>query len=814
MNYTEIISQKLGTHVNDFNLDGQFYRFGKKDKLWAVGNEYVDGQKNSHIYFSCGDWSDPDKNFTYKSWEEKEVIVTTRMKNQLEKMHQDGISKINEETKKLQEEISFLSKKYIESLHYADPDNYYLTRKKLSEGFGVYKDMENLVFPIMDETKKIWSYQTIYPNGKKLMKKNGKKKGCFFHIGNIWDAKLILVAEGFSTAASVYMASQIPVMVAIDSGNIISAIKSIRKVNPGCKILICADRDENFTGEKAAEKCKKQLYAVSYVLPKGCNGSDFNDLHCEKGIEEVKKQIEIAKPKQDDAIKFLGFTDDEKSYCYFINETNSLKKLTPQEHNKANLFSIANEDYWGNRFNAYKIGEDGTKKLDFDFLLQKIFNQQKKAGRFNEKSILGYGVHRDNGAIAVNIGEKVFYKGNLIDIGEANSITNFYYKASNNMKIDFSKELSDDEGQFIIETFRHLRFTNKISYIYLAGWVAMAQIFGPLRWRPQIWIKGGKGTGKTTLMDTLKDVIPFSKNPRDPTAAGIVQNVGHSANVILYDEAETGAGKEKKMDDVLSIMRQSANYNSGEVWRGTSSGSGIKTNINVIFCFASIQDRIIQDADVSRIMKLEMSKKIPQTVEQSRKVVEGLSQISKMGDKLLTRMVNNFHVFEKNISIISDYISTFVKDARQVDQISPLIAGFHALLSRSMVSIAFLDEMAEIIKIGTTEYQENAGLSSSEILMNELLATIYDKSMNLTIMDAINNELKHDQLNSYGIKVTHDEIIIWANNPELKKLMKGGEFHDLSIMKDHPACIKNRSSREIKGKYHSCNVFSRKALLS
>lgn len=180
----------------------------------------------------------------------------------------------------------------------------YLKRKKV-DVFGIKHDGNKLVVSAQDVDGKIWTYQTIEDDGKKLFKFGGRKKGCFHVIGDIVASERIFVSEGYATAASVYMATEITTIVAFDSGNIEPVIDALKLKYPKLGITIVADDDrwkEKNAGKAAAEGVAKK-HDIEYVLPKFSNESarrkptDFNDLHMLEGLDEVARQLVGKKPK-------------------------------------------------------------------------------------------------------------------------------------------------------------------------------------------------------------------------------------------------------------------------------------------------------------------------------------------------------------------------------------------------------------------------------------------------------------------------------------------------------------------------------------
>lgn len=182
----------------------------------------------------------------------------------------------------------------------------YLKRKRIEAHGGRFTDSGNFVIPMQDAERRTYGLQVIY--GKK---KNGRdkdfwpaglaKKGHFFLLGGIPD-RLLLIAEGFATAASIHQATGYPVAVAFDAGNLLPVAGALRAKYKRAKILICADDDYLTAGNPGVTHANTAALAVdgSVIAPvfaeerptdhKG--PTDFNDLHLLEGQTAVTKQIE------------------------------------------------------------------------------------------------------------------------------------------------------------------------------------------------------------------------------------------------------------------------------------------------------------------------------------------------------------------------------------------------------------------------------------------------------------------------------------------------------------------------------------------
>ncbi|MGK5046843.1 AAA family ATPase [Janthinobacterium sp. GB4P2] len=186
----------------------------------------------------------------------------------------------------------------------ATDDNPYCIRKGIKPyGLKEFKDKRTLIVPIRDATGAITSVQFIYEDGSKLLKSNGKVKGCYYSFGSK-PADTLLVCEGFATGASLYAVTGYPVAVAFNAGNLEAVARVLHGKLPGIQIIVCAD-DDRFkesgnTGlikAKAAAAAVGGLLAVPVFQSDDGQPTDFNDLHAREGNEAVMAAISAAAPQ-------------------------------------------------------------------------------------------------------------------------------------------------------------------------------------------------------------------------------------------------------------------------------------------------------------------------------------------------------------------------------------------------------------------------------------------------------------------------------------------------------------------------------------
>ena len=156
----------------------------------------------------------------------------------------------------------------------APPDHPYLVKKNVrSHGLRLNKD--RLVIPLRDSNGTLHTLQFIDGEGNKRFLSGGRKRGCYFMIGDY--EEIICIAEGFATAASIQESTGHPVAVAFDAGNLMPVATMLRQQLPAAKLIFCADNDANTPGNPGLTKAGQAAAVVGgCVVAPPCAG-DFND---------------------------------------------------------------------------------------------------------------------------------------------------------------------------------------------------------------------------------------------------------------------------------------------------------------------------------------------------------------------------------------------------------------------------------------------------------------------------------------------------------------------------------------------------------
>lgn len=126
-----------------------------------------------------------------------------------------------------------------------DLENSYLSRKGIeAHGIKFRQKGCELIVPVYGADGRVYTVQRINSQGGKYLFIGGRKKGGYFPFVKKGESfETILLCEGFATGASIRQATGLPVAAAIDSGNLVYALHTLKGKFPNSRFVICADND-------------------------------------------------------------------------------------------------------------------------------------------------------------------------------------------------------------------------------------------------------------------------------------------------------------------------------------------------------------------------------------------------------------------------------------------------------------------------------------------------------------------------------------------------------------------------------------------
>jgi putative DNA primase/helicase len=176
-------------------------------------------------------------------------------------------------------------------------DHDYLDAKGVgSHGLRVHKGL--LVVPFRDSDKTLHTLQFITIGGEKRFLTNGPKAGNYHSFGNTVPESVVLLSEGYATAATIHEVTGLPTVMVGDAGNLRPVAESLHAKFPEAMIVVCGDDDHGKDDNPGRRKAIAAAAAVGgrAVFPDfGSDrpgwATDFNDLRQLQGDQVVREQV-------------------------------------------------------------------------------------------------------------------------------------------------------------------------------------------------------------------------------------------------------------------------------------------------------------------------------------------------------------------------------------------------------------------------------------------------------------------------------------------------------------------------------------------
>lgn len=692
----------------------------------------------------------------------------------------------------------------------------------------------------------------------------GEKRGSFFTIGKptqFEGTDVVVLAEGYATGASIHAATGLAIIVVFDAGNLLPVAKSLRGIRPETTLLFAADNDAwtdkpvknpgRTRAVEAAEAVKGKVVYPIFADVK-TKPTDFNDLAVLEGEEMVRAQIldgltgpfrgvePLDGPPDDEPPPYTEIPDGpipeglmpervdrecnesrkfnqveeetggpsestagfrilghDKDHIYvFQNEKRMITRRGEASWDKNALLTLADLNWWEMHF----AGEKGMNK---DMAVNWIIRTANKRGFFDPGRCRGRGAWLDEGRIVYHFGNSLMVDGVHMGLTEIKS--HYVYEQGVRLGLPSETALTAEEGKGLYNLATKFRWSRPASAMLLSGWCAIAPVAGALRWRPHIWLTGGAGSGKSTI---LNEYIHFLMNGMDlfaqgnSTEAGLRQTLGADALPVLFDESEQNNEREQnRVQGILALIRQASTESAAKTLKGTTHGSAMNYHIRSPFCLSSIQVGMKHQADYERfaILALRPKKETEDAAAEWKVLSAAISELhadKTLPARLLRRSLELLPITLINIGVFAAAAASRFGSQREGDQYGALLAGAWSLVSDKEVKSGEAERMID--RYDWADYLENHEIEESTKALGALLgAHIWmPRGERATVCELVSCAVGRDAedlgfnpkeanrtLRQYGMAVRHggpdpsDCVLLVAYDwPERAKLLEGTPF--------------------------------------
>ena len=488
-------------------------------------------------------------------------------------------------------------------------------------------------------------------------------------------------------------------------------------------------------------------------------------------------------------LPFLLLGHDRGTYFYLPRDSCQVLSLTAAQHNKNHFFQLADIQWWIDGF------ADEKGRIDWDSAANHIMRTCMTQGIYDPSRVRGRGAWADADRVILHLGNRLVIDGTSSAITKLPSSFRSYFFYENAKAIDGpgSEALSDDLARSIANIAERFRWETPASAQLLLGWIVLAPVCGALTWRPHIWITGGAGTGKTTILKTfMKPLLGsmFEGATGGTTEAGLRGQLRSDAIPIVFDELEQNEQKDKQIvQNILSLARI-ASSEGGKIYKGTATGGSNTFEIRSMFCVSSINVALVQRADLDRFCVLSLRRdetKRDDWAEFEQEILDTCTEEN--GRLLVARTLKHIPTIRKNARTLATALSRRFGQ-RFGDQYGTLLAGAWSLeldgggeLSLQQ-ALQWIDQMDwQSREIDAEDADENKCLN---YVLQHLIQVEGGKRMSVMELiqlarrgvvyalpgrDQASDEIE-TVLGRYGLRVMHRELAIANSSTNLQAILR------------------------------------------
>lgn len=523
----------------------------------------------------------------------------------------------------------------------------------------------------------------------------------------------------------------------------------------------------------------------------------------------------------DPPFQFLG--EDETQYWILPKDQNIPIHLPRGNSGLKNwLPEIAPQDWWFQNF--HKENADGDTVFDVYAAMEWFRREEHAKHQFNDEKIYGVGAHRDHGKIILNTGNELIEHGGGVTRYEDYTGSNVYTRSKITLDVS-APPWTREDGQNYMHQLYTFNFEKTLHYFSIAGYVACAPFASILHRRPHIWITGKRGLGKSYLIEYL--IIPMLGDDYvfdtegGTTEAAIRQSIGRDSRPPVLDEFEANNRHYDliTLQSIIALARSC--YGGKRKVKGSASQKAITYATKMMFCFASINVNLENDADKTRISVCRMKETLPGKKCQTIPNPGGLR--ARIWARL-PDLLENIEIAKRHIEEFKDATGNPRYDARAADTYGPLLAGawmvfsdypflderedikYHDAIAKAIEEIGMVEKEADEEKILERILQERIRVSpEAERTIAEMLTMKDDMQQKLLHDDA----LKRLGMRRYEVtidgKTTEVLAVVKAHHAISKMLAETPFSNYAEVLRRNDAKIRdNWAVRMAGGKQETC----------
>ena len=294
-------------------------------------------------------------------------------------------------------------------------------------------------------------------------------------------------------------------------------------------------------------------------------------------------------------------------------------------------------------------------------------------------------------------------------------------------------------------------------------------------WRPNGFLTGLAGSGKSMLLDLMRAAVPLHHYTNDTSGAGIEQACNGHAMPIFIDEA---ADRQRGATALLDVLLAATGGAGTRGHRGSVSGQVRTIELVGSVVLASVDTPPMQPQHLSRITVIEL-KKAGAGADNRAAMMAAIARTREAASALWGRALHGFDRWRAALDIFRDCLGSSGCAAREMDQFGALLAGWWVLTHDGVpemeAGFAAVAQIIDFVRVAYEVEQDDAPhrmiqhLMSSTVQMDrsseiEQVGVLLDLANKHGAEDTGNRNRALDVLGRVGIRVVNRSTD-WPGNP-------------------------------------------------
>jgi hypothetical protein len=457
--------------------------------------------------------------------------------------------------------------------------------------------------------------------------------------------------------------------------------QALQGVGDGQRDDVCTKLAGYFLGHTHPPDIVKPIL---YAFADKCT-PPFPHSQVDKTVDSVTRKDsaarEAAAAAQEQEFQILGH--DHGAYFYLPRGSQQVVELRAEQHTKLHLLRLAPLQHWEESY-------ANRKGVEWDLAANALIRKSEAAGIYDPERVRGRGAwwDADRATCVLHVGDALVVGDRREPVAAARG-ARYVYEAAAPIPVDADDPLDVDSANRVVDLLEQCSWEKPISARLAAGWAVVAPVCGALPWRPHVWLTGGAGTGKSTIVDRILRPLVGEIGlavQSVTTEAGIRQRLGQDARPVTFDEIDAQDARGlARIQSVLELARQASSEGGAEIIKGSAGGGAVTYRIRSCFAFSSIGVGVQHFADATRVTVLSLRRRDDQ--EAYAKLKADMTELltPRFSARWIARSIRLVPVIRANAETFAVAGAAHLGSRRLGDQVGTLLAGAYSLFDEGFV---------------------------------------------------------------------------------------------------------------------------------